>query len=162
LKGDRNANRVLKELEPCLNKVRLNENVYYLNAEGRERVGATKVLKKTQQITHHLMRNSLFIAKGCPATWKNEVKFSVEKEVTVIADAAFIFNGAYNIIEIDNAQKMSANREKINKYKRLIELQAFEKPPKLTWVTTTEHRKKQLLALCEGLQVTVYLAKDFI
>lgn len=161
MKGDRNANRILKEMSQYLHTVRLDENVYYLNSEGRERVGATKVLKKTQQITHHLMRNSLFIAKGCPATWKNEVKFSVEKEVTVIADAAFIMMSVYHIIEVDNEQKMSVNRIKIEKYRRLIDLNVFEKPPKLIWITTTEHRKKQLLALCEGLKVTVHLAKDF-
>lgn len=144
-----------------LNTVRLGENVYYLNAEGRERVGATKVLKKTHQIEHHLMRNYLYIASGCPASWMTEVKFEVKGHVTVIADAVFT-NGAYNIVEVDNKQKMSKNREKIKKYRHLIELGVFEKPPKLIWITQTEHRKKQLLELCKGLNVSVKLAKDYI
>jgi Replication-relaxation len=161
LKSDRNANRVLKDLAPYLHSVRLGENVYYLNAAGRERVGATKALKKTNQIEHHLMRNALYITYGCPATWANEVKFEVPGEVTIVADAAFQMGGAYTIVEIDHTQRMQVNRDKIKRYKRLVELAVFEKPPRFIWVTTTEYRRKQLTALCEGLKATVYLAKDF-
>jgi hypothetical protein len=161
LGGVRNANRVLNEMSDYLNTVRLDENVYYLNAAGRDRVGATKVLKKTHQVTHHLMRNSLYLAHGCPSTWKIEVKLSVKGEVTVIADALFTMAGRYFICEVDNTQKMSENRAKVEKYRRLIELGVFEKAPKLIWITTTEYRRKQLAKLCEGLDVTVYLASDF-
>ncbi|MEF7566296.1 replication-relaxation family protein [Bacillus infantis] len=161
LGGDRNANRILNEMSEYLNTVRLNEKVYYLNSEGRSRVGANKVLKKTHQITHHLMRNSLFIACGCPSTWKNEVKLSVKGEVSIVSDAVFSM-GTFHIVEVDNEQKMNVNKEKISKYRRLIKLGVFEKKPKFIWVTTTEHRKKQLLALSEGLQVRVHLAKDLL
>ncbi|MCQ6275737.1 replication-relaxation family protein [Bacillus sp. V3B] len=161
LGGTRNTNRILKDMQDFLNVVRLHENVYYLNAEGRQRVGETKVLKRTHQITHHLMRNSLYLAFGCPATWKNEVKLIVKDEVSVIADAVFTMAGTYHIIEVDHTQKMIENREKIKKYRRLIELGVFEKPPKFIWATTTEYRKKQLLSLCKGMQVRVYLANEF-
>jgi hypothetical protein len=161
LGGDRNANRILNEMGDYLNTVRLGENVYYLNAAGRERIGATKVLKKTNQITHHLMRNSLYLAHGCPSSWKSEVKLSVKGEVTVIADALFTMAGRYYICEVDNTQKMSENRAKIGKYRRLIELGVFEKRPKLIWITTTDYRKKQLAKICEGLDVSIYLRSDF-
>lgn len=161
LGGDRNANRILSEMSDYLHTVRQGENVYYLNAAGRERVGATKVLKKTHQITHHLMRNSLYLAHGCPSTWKSEVKLAVKNEVTVIADALFTMAGRYFICEIDNTQKMSENRTKLARYRRLMELGVFERPPKLIWITTTDYRRKQLAKLCEGLDVTLYLATDF-
>lgn len=162
LGGVRNANRILSELSEYVSTVRHRENVYYLNKEGRERVGCERILKKTHQVEHYLMRNQLFIALGCPATWRNEVRLSVKGEVSVVADAVFTMAGTFNIIEVDCTQKMSVNRLKIAKYRRLIELGVFEKPPKLIWITQTEYRKKQLLALCEGLKVTVYLSKDFI
>jgi hypothetical protein len=148
-------------MEPYLNSFRLDEKVYYLNKEGRERIGCERILKKTHQVEHFLMRNQLYIACGCPATWKNEVKLMVPNEVSVIADAVFVTAGAYNIVEIDNTQKMCANRSKVEKYRKLLELGVFDKSPKFIWMTKTEHRKKQLLKLCEGLRVTVYLASDF-
>lgn len=160
LGGDRNANRILNEMSDYLNTVRLGEKVYYLNAEGRERVRATKVLKKTHQITHHLMRNSLFIAHGCPTTWKNEVKLTVKGEVSVVTDAVFNMAGTFHICEVDHTQKMSVNRVKVEKYRKLIDLGVFEKQPKFIWITTTEYRRKKLLALCEGLLVRVFLAND--
>lgn len=161
LGGVRNANRILKDMEEFLNVVRLHENVYYLNSEGRQRVGADRVLKKTHQIQHHLMRNSLFINYGCPASWKNEVKLTVKGELSIIADAVFHIGGVYHIIEIDRTQKMSENRNKINKYRRLLEIGEFAKTPKFIWVTTTEYRRKQLLHASEGLNVRVFLASDF-
>jgi hypothetical protein len=162
LGGVRNANRVLKELSEYVSTFRQDENIYYLNKEGRERVDCERVLKKSNQVEHYLMRNQLFIASGCPASWKNEVKLTVKSEVSIVADAVYTMAGFFNIIEIDCEQKMTVNRTKIAKYRRLIELGVFEKQPKFIWVTKTEYRKKQLLALCEGLKVTVYLAKDFI
>lgn len=160
LGGIRNTNRVLKDLSDYLNVVRLNENVYYLNAEGRQRVGATKVLKKTNQIMHHLMRNSIYISSGCPATWKSEIKLTVKNEVTVIADAIYSMSNVFHIIEVDHQQKMNVNKDKIQKYKKLIELDVFEKAPKFVWITTTEYKRKQLLSFSNGLQVRIYLADE--
>lgn len=161
LGGERNANRILKELSVYLCSFRDNENIYYLNKEGRERVGSQKALKKTQQARHFLMRNDLYIALGCPASWKNEIKLEIPGAVSVVADALFMKDGSYFIIEIDHLQKMSANREKVKKYRRFLDLNAFDKPPVFVWVTTTEYRRKQLTALFEGMNVRVYLASEF-
>jgi hypothetical protein len=148
-------------MEEFLNVVRLNENVYYLNSEGRERVGAQKALKKTHQITHHLLRNSLYIAYGCPSTWQSEVQIKIDGKVFLVADAMFDMAGTKNIIEVDHTQKMNENRNKIKKYKHLLELGVFQKEPKFIWVTATEYRKKQILKACEGMKVRVYLASEF-
>jgi Replication-relaxation len=144
-----------------VNCFRDGENIYYLNEEGRERVGATKVLKKTTQARHYIMRNTLFIAFGCPTTWKNEVKLEIKGQVSVICDAMFMMNKQYQLIEVDNTQKMVNNRNKIERYRKLFEVAVFEKRPKLIWITTTELRRKQLEKACEGLEVKVYTMKDF-
>lgn len=161
LKSDRNAQRVLKNMSDYLNNFKDGENIYYLNEEGRERVGATKAMKKTTQARHYIMRNTLFIGYGCPSTWKNEIKLEVKGKVSVIADAIFKNNNQFHIIEVDHTQKMVKNKGKIERYKKLIELNVFEKKPKFIWITTTELRRKQLQAACEGLDVRVYTVKDF-
>lgn len=161
LGGERNANRVLKEMSEYLYSFRKDENIYYLSKEGRERVGCEKVLKKTAQVEHYLMRNDLYIALGCPADWKSEVKLEIPAVVSVIADAFFVRSGVYCIIEIDHIQKMTVNREKVKKYRKLLELGVFEKPPVFIWMTTTEYRRKELTKLCEGMDVRVYLKTDF-
>lgn len=107
------------------------------------------------------LRNALYIAAGCPATWRAEVKLSVPGEVTVVADAIYsIQAGQYNIVEVDHTQKMAANRAKIARYRHLCGLGVFTKPPKFTWLTTTEFRRKQLVKLCEGLNARVYTLAD--
>lgn len=139
------------------------ENIYYLNKEGRERVNATKILKKTTQARHYIMRNSLYIAFGCPSSWKNEIKlgFKEDKKSHVICDALFKIGNRFSIIEIDHTQKMTKNRSKVERYRKLVELGFFEVKPKFIWLTTTELRRKQLTQLCEGLDVKVYTVKDF-
>lgn len=160
LGGVRNANKVLSEMAEYLHTTRLQENVYYLNATGRDRVGSTKVLKKTNQIEHYLMRNELYILNGCPSSWKQEIKLTIKGQITIVADALFIREKTYNICEVDNTQKMSVNREKAKKYRRLVEIANFEKQPKFIWITTTEYRRKQLLALFEGMQIEVFLTDE--
>jgi DNA-binding PadR family transcriptional regulator len=159
----RNASRFMKRLQDqgYVSSFRDGENVYYLNQEGRERVGATKVCKKTAQARHHIMRNSAFIAFGSPMSWKAEMKLEVPGEVRIIADALFLKDKRYHIVEVDHQQKMSANRAKVKKYRRLMELSVFEQPPVFIWVTTTEFRRKQLLRICEGLDVHVFTITDF-
>jgi hypothetical protein len=137
------------------------ENIYYLNQEGRERVNSKKILKKTTQARHYIMRNTLYIAHGCPSTWKNEMELEVKGKVRVLADAIFTLANQYHIVEVDHTQKMIKNRGKVERYRQLIKLGVFEKQPKFIWITTTELRRKQLLQLCEGLQVKVYTIKEF-
>jgi hypothetical protein len=160
LGGIRNANRVLKDMDDYLSSFRLGEKVYYLNQEGRLRANSEKVCKKTPQANHYIMRNWLFIALGCPAEWKNEIKFS-NGQVSVIADAMYKRKDQYHIVEVDYSQKMHENKLKIFKYRQLKEQGAFLIAPKFYWITTTPHRKKQILALSEGLDTTVYLTSDF-
>jgi Replication-relaxation len=157
----RNASRVMKSLEPFVAKFLDGEAVYYLTKEGRERTGAKKVRKRTIQARHFIMRNDLYIAFGCPDTWRNEVKLEVKGVVSIVADALFTQDGRYYIVEVDHQQKMSANKAKIAKYRKMLELGVFKVPPVFVWMTTTEYKRKQLLELCEGLDVKVFLASEF-
>jgi hypothetical protein len=157
----RNTSRVMKSLEPFVAKFLDGEAVYYLTKEGRERTGAKKVRKRTIQARHFIMRNDLYIAFGCPSTWKNEVKLEVKGVVSTVADALFTQDGRYYIVEVDHQQKMSANKAKIAKYRKMLELGVFKTPPVFVWITTTEYKRKQLMQLCEGLDVKVFLASEF-
>lgn len=163
LKSDRNAYRVIKQLNPYLNHfIDDNRKVYYLNKKGREAVDSTKIRKKTTTAKHYLMRNDLYIHFGKPASWSNEVKMkykSDNNEITVVADAYYKTN-KHHIIEIDNAQKMQKNKIKIEKYRRLIEKGVFKGMPELIWVTTTPYRQQTLQELCDGLDCKVYIRED--
>ncbi len=145
-----------------LNVMRLHENIYYLNAEGRSMIGCERVFKKTLQVEHYLRRNALFIAYNQPSSWRNEMKLEVPGEVSIVADAIFNKDGVMCIVEIDRTQMMTENRDKIKRYKRLLELGVFKQPPAFLWVTETHYRKQQLEKLCDGMQARVFLSKDFI
>jgi hypothetical protein len=163
LGSNRNATRVLKDMSELISSFRHGENVYYLNKKGRELVKSKKICKKTIQVNHYLMRNWLYIDLGSPLSWKNEMEINIESlNLSVICDAMFFNKDQMNIVEVDFSQKMNANREKIKKYKRLKEEGAFMIAPKFHWVTTTYNRQRKLLELCEGLNVNVSLAQDFI
>ncbi|MGQ4666545.1 replication-relaxation family protein [Metabacillus halosaccharovorans] len=159
----RNASRIMQDLSDYVSSFRDGENIYYLNKAGRERVNSKKVLKKTTQARHYLMRNSIYIAYGSPSTWKNEMSmgFKEIKNATIVCDAMFTQGKTYYIVEVDHTQKMTKNRTKVEKYRKLLEYGLFEKPPKFIWITTTELRRKQLLELCKGLDVQVFTVKDF-
>ena len=163
--SSRSTSRIMKELEDAayVNSFRDGEKVYYLSREGRERIGAVRVRKKTLQARHFIMRNSLYIAFGAPSTWKNEQRFVIKerKDLRITADATFVQDGRYHIIEIDHTQKMSANKAKIAKYRKLIEIGAFKTTPRFIWMTVTEYRRKQLAKLCEGLDVQIFTVNDF-
>ncbi|WP_306474573.1 replication-relaxation family protein [Bacillus pseudomycoides] len=161
LGGDRNASRVMKELSEYVSSFRDSENVYYLNKEGRERIGCKKILKRSNQFRHYIMRNDIYIAYECPGTWKQEVKMNVKGVVSIIADALFNVGGRYHIVEIDHEQKMSANRVKMQKYRKLIDCKVFDKPPRFIWYTCTEYRRKQVQKLCEGLDCNIFTVTDF-
>lgn len=159
----RNASKVMQTLGDYVSSFRDGENIYYLNKAGRERVNSKRVLKKTIQARHYIMRNSIYIAFGAPSSWKNEVKlgFKEVKNATVICDALFIKDKTYHVVEVDHTQKMIKNRTKVEKYRKLIEYGLFEKRPKFIWITTTELRRKQLLEICEGMDVQVFTVNDF-
>ncbi|WP_372780344.1 replication-relaxation family protein [Priestia aryabhattai] len=162
LGGERNAQKILKSMSEYLNSFREGETVYYLSKEGRERIGASRVNKKTTTAQHYIMRNTLYIGYQSPKTWKNEIRFSVEGIATVICDATFTHGEQRYIIEVDYTQKMNANKAKIQKYKKLIDVGAFGKVlPKFVWITTTEYRRKQLQKLSNGLDIQVFTISEF-
>ncbi|WP_235822792.1 replication-relaxation family protein [Cytobacillus massiliigabonensis] len=154
---DRNAQRVLSNMEEYLSHFLENrKKIYYLNAAGRELVQAEKKRTKNTQVNHYLMRNDLYIAKGKPSTWQNEVKITIN-DISLIADAAFISNKLHHFIEIDFKQSMAKNIQKIKRYKKLS---TYNPQFALIWVTTTPYRKKKLQQLCEGLKIQIYLWED--
>ncbi len=148
-------------MEPFVSSFRDGESVYYLSAAGRERIGSKKIRRKSTTASHYVMRNSLYIAYGSPEDWRNEQLLKVEGKVSVICDAIFKRDGRYFIVEADHTQKMTANRSKISKYRKLLSLNVFEKPPVFVWITTTEYRRHQLASLCEGLDVQIFTVSDF-
>ncbi|MDY0394810.1 replication-relaxation family protein [Virgibacillus halophilus] len=159
LKGNRNAYRVMKQLEPYLHTFKDDGvNIYYLNKKGREAVACDKERKKLTTARHYIMRNNLYIHLDQPANWENEVKITLDP-ISVIADAHFITNRHY-LVEIDHVQKMKANEKKIEKYRRLIERNAFKGMPGVIWVTTTPYRRDRLMELCEGLDSLILLDTD--
>lgn len=146
----------MQDLEDYVSSFREGEKIYYLNKEGRERVDCSKVRKKTAQARHWLMRNDLYIAMGQPSTWKNEMRFGIKDVASLVVDATFIKDKIMHVVEVDHKQKMSKNRTKIEKLKKIQEKKYF----KLIWVTTTEYRRKQLEKLCDGIDCTVFTTKD--
>ncbi|MNG04378.1 hypothetical protein D3C84_875040 [compost metagenome] len=58
-------------------------------------------------------------------------------------------------------QKMQANRSKIEKYRQLLQLNVFERPPRFVWMTTTEYRRQAIAKLYDGLDVVIFVLSDF-
>ncbi len=149
-------------MDGYLNSFREGETIYYLSKEGRERTGAKRVNKKLTTAQHYIMRNALYIGFQAPETWKNEIKFSVKDIANVVCDATFVHEGQRYIIEVDHAQKMLANKSKMERYRKLIDVRAFgDTLPMFIWITTTEFRRKQLTDLCEGLEANIFIISDF-
>lgn len=158
----RNTNYVLRNLSEYLKTIRDGyQSIYYLSREGREYVDCEKIRKKGGHVQHVIMRNEIWLHFKCPKDWKNEVKISDEK-TSVVADAVFTRNGFYHFLEVDNLQSMKENRAKINRYKELLDslVKQFGYFPTLVWLTTTEHRRKQLESACNGLNFKVFTIND--
>lgn len=161
LGGKRNTNRILVPLVSYLNSFRDGyDTVYYLNREGREYVDAKRKLRKNQFVTHTLMRNDFFIFKGKPSYWRHEIKVGDATE-TLICDTLFKVDGKMYILEVDNLQKMSVNREKIKTYKSISTRVDF---PTVIFLTGTEHRRKQLSKACVEAELTheIYTLGDIL
>lgn len=158
----RNTNYVLRNLSEYLKTIRDGyQSIYYLSREGREYVDCDKVRKKGGHVQHVVMRNEIWLHFKCPKDWKNEVKIS-DENTSVVADAVFTRNGFYHFLEVDNLQSMKENRAKINRYKQLLDslVKQFGYFPTLVWLTTTEHRRKQLESACNGLNFKVFTIND--
>jgi len=158
----RNTNYVLRNLSEHLMSIREGyQTIYYLTKIGRDYVDCDKIRKKGNHVQHVIMRNQFWLFYKCPSDWKNEVKISNGK-ASVVADAVFSRNGFYHFLEVDNLQSMKENRTKIIRYKDLSEslLKQYGYHPTIVWLTTTEHRRKQLGKASEGLKVKVYSIDD--
>lgn len=163
LGGDRNAQKVLKQMDEYLHSFRDGDTVYYLNKYGREMIGSTRRIKRTLQTKHTLMRNDFYFYIGCPVYWKNEMKVVIDGKVILIADAIFKKDGRYHFLEVDNTQTMAENKIKIGKYKDLLNKglqQQFGYFPTLHIVTANRMRVKRFKEMCEGLPVNVYWIDD--
>ena len=157
-----NTNRVLRNLSECLMSIREGyQTIYYLSKIGRDYVECDKIRKKGNHVQHVIIRNQFWLFYRCPRDWKNEVKISNGK-ASVIADAVFTRNGFYHFLEVDNLQTMKENRTKIIRYNNLLEslVKQYGYHPTLVWVTTTEHRRKQLERASDGIKVKVYTIED--
>ena len=162
LGSTRNTNMVLYNISDYLMTVRDGyQSIYYLSKLGRDYVECQKMRKRGNHVNHTIMRNEFWLHYKCPRDWKNEVKISNGKD-SVVADAVFTRNGFYHFLEVDNLQSMKENRTKITRYKNLSEslVKQYGYPPTLIWLTTTEHRRKQLEKDSEGLKVKVYTLSD--
>ncbi|SOC12944.1 protein involved in plasmid replication-relaxation [Ureibacillus xyleni] len=160
----RNTNRILNNLSEYLMTTKEgHDTVYYLSKFGRYYVGSETVRKKGNHILHSIIRNQFWLFYNCPNDWKSEVEFlDSNNRMFLRCDASFTRNGFKCYLEVDNTQTMKENKDKIKRYKILIE--SFEKQygyyPTLIWVTRTELRRKQLEQVCEGLKVKVYTVDD--
>lgn len=154
----RNTNRILSSLSNYLSCARDGfESIYYLNNLGRQYVECVKIRKKNGQLQHVVMRNEFWLFYKCPTDWINEVKIS-DGTTSVIADGMFSRNGFKHFLEVDNLQTMKENREKIKRYRLLMENLAKQLCyyPTLVWLTTTKLRREQITKACEGLKIKVY------
>jgi hypothetical protein len=161
LGSKRNTNRVLKTISPFVSSFREGyDTIYYLSKQGREFLGSDRVVKKTAQTKHLLMRNQYYIFQGQPDYWKNEMKISDGGKTTLICDALFQKAGRYNILEVDNLQTMKENAAKIMKYKTIYDSKAFQQNmgyfPTVHFLTESPYRKEKLMSLLNGLPFQVF------
>jgi hypothetical protein len=165
LGSNRNASRVLKNLERYVNVFRDIENIYYLNKEGRDLVGCQKVITKNLQYQHTLMRNDIYIHFKQPKNWANEYEIKAEK--SIICDAVFEAGGFQYFLEVDRMQKMNTNIEKLNNYFSFKLTNLWQRNnggsfPIVLFYTATDSRKEQLLKNNPGLNLQIYTKTDIL
>jgi hypothetical protein len=164
LGSNRNATRIMKNLESYTNHFLLNENIYYLNKKGRELLGSEKVVTKSIQVEHTIMRNDMYIHFECPKLWQNEYKVP-NPEFTILPDAIFSVKGIQYFLEVDHMQKMKKNMEKLLKYKRFKEMELWQKKnmgrfPVVLFYTNKESRKQKLIESNPGVDLLVLSKED--
>jgi Replication-relaxation len=153
-------------LEKYTSHFRVIENIYYLNKEGRELIGSEKVITKTLQYEHTIMRNDIYVHFQCPKNWKNEYIIPT-KEFRIVPDAVFQAENEVYFLEVDHMQKMKQNVEKIEKYKKFKEMGLWQQQnnghfPTLLFYTTKDSRQHQLKEHCnqKELKCLVYTKED--
>ena len=161
LGSDRNANRILREMErdKSISSVRMEYKVYYLSGKGKQRKGSNKGELKRSHIHHILMRNDLYIKLDMPRTWKKEQPVNLG-EIKLIPDALYRKGQEYFFVEIDNSQTMKTNIDKIKKYKLISDAlqKQTKQTPTLIWYSLSDVRKKKLREACEksGVKHIIY------
>lgn len=157
LGGDRNARRILLEMERegLIKSVRYDKKIYYISNKGNDYIGKGNSRLNKKEIQHVLMRNDLYIKLGMPSTWKKEAQIIVNDEIVIISDARYQIGDKYYFIEIDYKRSMKANEEKIKKYKEVFDLieQEFNYKPLLIWYTISDVRKERLARWCRKYDV---------
>jgi hypothetical protein len=161
-----NANRVLKQMKQYLNSFTHDQKIYYLNKKGLEAIGSSKVPKqKPRNVDHTLMRNDIYLHYQQPETWMIEVPLSDIYSLT----PDVIFKDHYNrycFLEVDNEQHYKNNRDKIKRYRDLLESGSFQSKynhdPTIIFYTKSEGRKKNLEKLLSGLNSKVFLKMDLV
>ncbi|WP_234402333.1 replication-relaxation family protein [Oceanobacillus damuensis] len=162
LGGDRNAHRILQQMEKdkSICSIRTEQKIYFLSNRGKERIGSTQVELKKSQILHTLMRNDLYILLGQPSDWRKEKPIRLNGEVFLIPDATFKKAGEYHFVEVDNEQTMKTNIDKIKKYKELssVLFESYKHTPTLIWYSLSELRKEKLKEACikTGVKFVIY------
>jgi hypothetical protein len=154
----------MKNLEKYTNRFLLNEYVYYLNKEGRGLLGSEKVVTKSLQVEHTLMRNDIYIHYGCPKLWQNEYKVP-NPEFIIVPDAIFSVKGTQYFLEVDRLQKMKKNIDKLEKYKRFKDMGLWQKKnmgrfPVVLFYTEKESRKVHLMQNNPGIELLVYTKEE--
>lgn len=154
----RNTNRILSELSDYVQTFREGyDTVYYLSSAGKDYTQAKRAVRRTQYSTHTIMRNQFYIYTGMPTEWKTEVKISDGVD-SKICDAWFRMGDYFHILEVDNSQRMSENKNKLKAYSSMNKRGAITKHfgyfPPIIWLTTTELRRKQLTKMCEEFELS--------
>jgi hypothetical protein len=151
-------------LTKYISHFRGSEYIYYLNKEGRELIGSDKVVQKTINYEHTIMRNDIYIHFGCPKLWQNEYKIP-NPEFTIIPDAIFSVKGQQYFLEVDREQKMKKNIEKLLQYKRFKDMELWQKRnmgrfPVLVFYTSKDSRKHQLTEANPGIELLTLTKED--
>lgn len=163
LSGDRNAMRILAEMESekLIGSYREERKVYFVTNRGYNRIGSTKQPTKGRASTHTLMRNDAFMLLGMPKNWRKEapLKYSGGE---IVCDAFYKDGGEYVFVEVDCEQKMANNYEKLQRYKQLAsEMKPqFNHTPSVVYYTTTELKRRKLAQYMKelGVKGQVYAA----
>lgn len=164
LGSNRNASRVMKQLEPYVSAMRrADDSIYFLNKTGRERVGSEKIITKSTPYHHILLRNDIYCHYK-PLMWKNEYEIKI-KDFHIISDAVFMLKDKHFLLEVDNEQKMSVNKEKLDNYFRFMESGIWQKSNKGTFPTIlfyvlSDYRKARLEECNPGIPLKVLTKKD--
>ncbi|TBX88511.1 hypothetical protein E0M29_19025 [Bacillus cereus] len=168
--GIRNANRILGDLKPYVNKtMQGKEYVYYLNKEGHAMFGDDGKVVSRGKLAHALLRNEAWLHLFCPDDWQIEtdIRYIKNKEKMKIVPNVK-FRDEENIlhaVEVDRSQKMKVNEEKIKKYEEFTQIYKQKhngKMPVIHFFTVTKYREKKLEELAAKYDVlaSVYVIEE--